>query len=371
MNILILNWRDPKHPLSGGAEISLFHNAQYWSKKGSVITWFASSYAKSVPEENMDGIRVIRRGNHYTVFFWFFLHWIQGKYHDADIIIDSFHFVPFLTALYIRDRIVIGLINEVAGDVWFDNIIFPLAFIGYKVEPFLIRLYKNKHFITGSQSASEDLQEAGISKDKISIINHGFTPLVAKGKISKEKDPTILFLGRLSKDKGIEDALLMLELLIRDDKRIKLWVVGKFENRNYEQRLKKLINVFRVKKNCVFYGYVDEKTKAELLRKVWILVHPSTKEGWGLNVIEANSVGTPSVGYNVQGLRDSIQDGKTGILVEPNAINLADGVQLLIEDKKKLKELSSAAKKWATTFSWEKSGRESYEVINRIYQKRS
>ena len=363
MNILVLNWRDPKHPLSGGAEISLFHHVSYWQKMGYNITWFASDFNRAKKEELYQGIKIIRGGNHFTVSLYFFKQWISGKFRDTDIIIDCFHFFPFFTPLYIKDKCIIGLINEVAGNVWFDNLIFPLAFIGYKIEPFVIRLYKKKSFITGSKSALEDLVKVGIDKKRITIINHGFTPLKITRSFKKEKNKTILFLGRLAKDKGIEDALLMLELLIRDSKEIQLWVVGKFESKNYEKRLKGLISEFKVKKNCTFFGYVDEEKKAELLQRAWIMAHPSAREGWGLNVIEANSVGTPVVGYNVPGLRDSIIDNKTGLLVDPDAISLADGVEKLLEDKKLLKSLSEEAKKWAKTFSWDKSGRESYAFL--------
>ena len=369
MNILILNWRDPKHPLAGGAEISLLHHARYWQKNGYNVTWFASNFKNAKKEELYDGIKIVRAGSHYTVSWNFFKQWSSGKFRNADIIVDCFHFLPFLTPLYVKNKLIIGLINEVAGNVWFDNLIFPLAFIGFKIEPYMIRLYRNNNFITGSKSAAEDLSSVGISKKKITVIDHGFTPLVVTKAISKEKNKTILFLGRLAKDKGIEDALLMLELLIRDDKNIQLWVVGKFESKNYEKRLKRLINEFKVKKNCTFFGYVDEKTKAELLQRAWIMAHPSAREGWGLNVIEANSVGTPVVGYNVQGLRDSILDNKTGILVDPDAISLADGVEKLLEDKKMLQKLSHEAKKWSKTFSWEKSGRESLEFISKCFDK--
>ena len=161
----------------------------------------------------------------------------------------------------------------------------------------------------------------------------------------------------------------MLELLIRDDNSIQLWVVGKFESKNYEKRLKRLINEFKVKKNCTFFGYVDEEKKAELLQRAWVMAHPSAREGWGLNVIEANSAGTPVVGYNVQGLRDSIIDNKTGLLVETDAISLADGVEKVLEDKKLLSKFSTEAKKWSKTFSWEKSGRESFAYINKCFEK--
>jgi glycosyltransferase involved in cell wall biosynthesis len=45
-------------------------------------------------------------------------------------------------------------------------------------------------------------------------------------------------------------------------------------------------------KGVKFFGHVNEKKKIELLRKAWILVNPSVRERWGINVIESNAYGT-------------------------------------------------------------------------------
>jgi glycosyltransferase involved in cell wall biosynthesis len=364
MNILILNWRDLKHPLAGGAEVSLTRHAQYWLSKGENVTWFSAYFDGAKEEEVIDGVRYIRRGNHYTVFLQFFLYYLRNK-PSVDTIIDCFHFVPFFTPLFVRRKKIIALIHEVAGDVWFENLFFPFALMGYLLEPFFIRLYGKNLFITVSDSTKKDLEKIGIKKKNIRLIHNGVSAFKLKGKIVKEKLPTLVFLGRLSKDKGIEDALLMVELLKREHSNLQLWIIGKFENKKYERRIKRLLDDFKVKKYCTLYGYVNEDMKGKLLKRAWLLIHPSVREGWGLNVIEANSVGTPAIGYNVQGLRDSIINGKTGLLVEPDAISLANGVEDLILDKEKLRQLSRNSIEWSKNFSWEVAVRESYKIVNK------
>ncbi len=366
MNILILNWRDPKHPLAGGAEITLLHHAKYWISKGDTVIWYASHFNGAKKYEEFEGINIVREGSHYTVLFRFFLYYLKELNSSVDIVIDCFHFVPFFTPLYVRNKKIIALIHEVAGNVWYENIFFPFAFLGYILEPFFIRLYRKFPFITVSNSTLNDLKKIGIAKKNIHVIHNGVDPLKIRKNLAKEKLPTVIFLGRVSKDKGIEDALLMLELLIRENKNLKLWIIGKFENKKYEKKVKKLLDKFKVRKNCVLYGYVDDERKGELLRKAWILVHPSAREGWGMNVIEANSVGTPAVGYNVQGLRDSIVDGITGLLVEPDAISLANAVEDLLHEKKRLRLLSKNSKKWANQFSWDVSVKKAYALLDNI-----
>ena len=55
MNILILSWRDPSHPFSGGAEISTLEHAKTWVKKGHKVVWFSSSFKDSKSDEIIEG----------------------------------------------------------------------------------------------------------------------------------------------------------------------------------------------------------------------------------------------------------------------------------------------------------------------------
>ena len=99
MNILILNWRDIKNPLAGGAEISLFEHAKYWKSKGAEILWFTSSFKGAKEKEKIDGINIIRKGSYHTVHVHAFFRYIESA-KNTDIIIDNFHFVPFFTPFY-------------------------------------------------------------------------------------------------------------------------------------------------------------------------------------------------------------------------------------------------------------------------------
>ncbi len=369
MNILILNWRDPKHPLSGGAEEVLYYYSQYWIKKGATVTWFASAFDKGKDSEVTDGIHIIRKGSHFTVAVWAFIYFLQGSFKTVDIVLDCFHFVPYFSKLYFWRKPVVALIHEVAGKIWFQNLFFPIALIGYLLEPLFLFLYRNNQIITGSQSAKEDLIKHSMKSEDITIVNHGFTKLKAK-EYSKEKSTTIIFLGRLSRDKGIEDALMAFSRLLKKDKTATLWVVGRAESKKYMKRINQMVNSLQIKKRCVFFDYVTQEKKFELLTKAWVLVHPSIKEGWGLNVIEANSVGTPAVGYDVAGLKDSIVNGKTGLLVSSNVTSLADGLSSIVSNKERHDDMSKEAIKWSRNFTWEKAGEQSFAVMKKVYDRR-
>jgi glycosyltransferase involved in cell wall biosynthesis len=106
--------------------------------------------------------------------------------------------------------------------------------------------------------------------------------------------------------------------------------------------------------------------KFELLSKTTILVNPSIREGWGLVVIEGASVGTPCVGYNVTGLKDSIRNGVTGVLCELSPEAMSQAVIKLYEDKRKYQKMITSAEKWSKNFSWTKSSNKSLNLIKKL-----
>lgn len=372
MNILILNWRDIKNPLSGGAEVSLFEHAKYWKGKGAEVLWFASCFKGAKPEEEIDGIKIIRRGSYYTVHIHALLYYLLKIRKNVEIIVDNFHFVPFFTPFYISKKKIIAFINEPAKNNWFKNIYFPINFLGFFIEPLFFIFYRSIPFITAASSIAKELRDYGISSNNIHIIHHGVSAVRLERDIDKKQPPAIIYLSQLSQDKGIEDALNAFAILSKYNKELRLWVVGKAKNKSYEREIKNLTYRLNIDDKVKFFGFVSEKKKFELLLRSLVLVHPSVREGWGLNVIEANCVGIPAVGYNVTGLKDSIIQMKTGILTENNTPEgLISSLNLLIKDKKLYKKLSKNAIEWSKNFSWSKAGEMSWRLLGDVYVKKN
>lgn len=359
MNILILNWRDPKHPFAGGAEKSVLNHAKYWAKQGADITWYAVSFDSAKNEETVDGIKIIRKGNYYTILIHFIFDVLLGKFSGFDLFIDCFHFIPFFTPLILPRKKKIALIQETGGKLWFKNIFFPVSLIGYLLEPLFFVFYRNTEFITASNSCKEDLLKFGINEKKIHIVPHGVDKLASKAK--KEVKPTVLYLGLLNKDKGFEDACEAAAILRKKIPNLQFFIAGK-EGRKGDYNW----YIGRARKFAKYFGFVTEKEKFDLYKKSWVLVHPSEKEGWGLTVIEAATQGTPTVGYNVPGLRDSIINNKTGLLVNKNPRELAQAIIALLKSKKLFDRMSSDATVWSKNFNWNTSGEESWQLIKKL-----
>jgi glycosyltransferase involved in cell wall biosynthesis len=375
LDIIIFSWRGPKHPHFGGAEIVTHEYAKAWVEAGHNVTLFTSWYAGAKSEEMIDGVRVIRRGGQalgvqMRAFFWY----LFSSHESYDLVFDHFHGLPFFTPLYIRVPTV-GFIHEVAKEVWVLNPwpkpfnLIP-AYLGTLIEPWIFKvIYRNIPFVTVSNSTKMDLMQWGMKQNMITVIPNGVVVEKISKNITKQSKKTAIFLGALAKDKGIEDAIQVFQKINTIDAGWQFWVVGKGDP-GYLSSLKKQVKEYGLEKVVTFFGYVDQKQKFELLAKAHLMINPSYREGWGLVVIEAAAMKTPTIGYRVPGLVDSVLDQKTGILVEKGAIEkLADETVLLMNNAKKYQAMSEQALRWSKNFDWKVSKDRSLELISSFVSK--
>ena len=370
MNVLVFSWRDPKHPFAGGAEQVMHEHMKGWIEGGHNVTLFSSRFDNSPTREKIDGVSIIRAGHQYLgVQIAAFFYYMQNR-ENYDFVVDQFHGIPFFTPLYIT-KPKIAVIQETAREVWFLNPLpLPLnmivGLIGFILEPLLFILYKNTKFMTGSDSAREDIARFGIPKKNISVVPHGVIVEKPKKAISKEKIKTIVFLGMLSKDKGIEDAIRVFSILDKKGK-FNFWVIGKAESNNYKKYLENLVSELKLDKKVRFWGFISQEQKFELLSVAHVLINPSKREGWGLVNIEANSVGIPVVAFNSRGLIDSVIDEYSGLICLQNTPeSMADSVYNLIVDNERYQALSGNAINWSRKFTWDNSCALSLKLINRL-----
>lgn len=331
MNVLILNWRDPKNPKSGGAEKLNMHILKPLIERGDNATWYAMAVDGLPRTEKYEGIKIIRYGNSFThLLAWPFLYW-TGRLGKPDLIIDSIHGTGYLSSIFAPSRKKIILICEVAQNIWDEMYAFPISKIGKIWEKVMFRLYSDNKFWTISQSTKDDLIKFGVKKENIEILPMGFDGVQLDKLPSKYKEPTALFVGRLAEMKGIKDAIKAIaEVNKNKNKKWKLRIVGRGEKK-YEAGLRQLVSDLSLDDYVQFLGFVDERTKFEEMAKAWVLLVPSSREGWGMIVPEANSVGTPAIGYNVPGLRDVLKKYSSNNKVIFNSSDTLSSVILKIK----------------------------------------
>jgi glycosyltransferase involved in cell wall biosynthesis len=166
--------------------------------------------------------------------------------------------------------------------------------------------------------------------------------------------------------KGIEDVMKAFFYILRELKSARLWIVGDGDKK-YVEELKETMKRYAISPKVKFFGKVNKSKKFELLRKAHILLHASVKEGWGLVIIEAASQATPSVVYNVAGLRDSVKDGKTGVVLKENSCKeMATEAVDLFKDRRRYAIFQKNALAWAKSLTWEKATRQSSDLIKKV-----
>jgi len=172
----------------------------------------------------------------------------------------------------------------------------------------------------------------------------------------KAKDPVILFVGRLKKAKKPLDALQAMAKIHEKLPKARGFIVGDgYLKDELKRQAPDYIKVL---------GRVSAKEKYSLMERAHVLLVPGIREGWGQVVIEANAFGTPCVGYDVPGLRDSIQDGKTGYLVQTgDADAMADATVKILNDRKLRVKFGKNTREWNRNFSWEKTAKDFQKII--------
>ena len=368
MNILILNWKDIRNPEVGGAEIIAFEFARRLVRDGHSVTFFARKFKNCKPEEMIDGVKIVRRGGKLTVYLQAFYYYLRLR-QKPDRVIDMVNTICWQTPLYVPHKKRLFYVNQLAKEVLFYEMIWPLSYIFYFIERLEYIFYSNTNTICYSKSTKDDLISFGINSSKIRLFSMGldhkrYTP----GK--KSKDPLFVFVARLVKMKRADLCIRAFKLVVKKYPNAKLAIIG---NGPDEKRLEDFVESEKLQKNVIFVNknnfFIDKNKgdiKVKLMQESWAHILPSVKEGWGMVVTEAAACGTPSIVTNVTGLRDSVVKNKTGLIINssPTPEELTNAIISMIENKKMRDQMSKESIKWSKNFNWDKSYLEFKKIIS-------
>lgn len=369
MKILVISWRDIKSPFAGGAEVYTYEICKRLAAKGHDITLLAPRFKNSERFEILDGIKIIRYAGKYSLYFKagnYFRKYLSNE--KFDIVIDQINTIPFFTFSFADKTKIVTIIYQLAGEFWFQEVRFPFNLFGYYFfEKACLKRYSKFPSITISNSTRHDLEKLNFKNINIVPIGINAPIVLDKQSLIKKETIKLAYLGRLAKTKKIFDILTAFEIINEQYPDTELSIMG---NGYLKERLLKYSKTLKCYSKIIFHGFLNEDEKFKILKESKILLVSGIREGWGIVVTEANSVGVPAVGYNIPGLRDSIIDGKTGILCEPNPKSMAEEVIRLISDRNLLDILSNNALENSYNFSWDKSADKLEEVLVDVCSKK-
>jgi glycosyltransferase involved in cell wall biosynthesis len=345
----MLNWRDPENPLAGGAERVTLGYLAALARRGHEVYWFANDFPGARRETTIDGIHVIRGGGRGISIFHA-RKWSRSQ-PRFDLVIDQHHGIPWFAPWWCRTHCV-AYIHEVLGPIWSAFYPWPLSAIGRAQERWTHWLYRNVTFWTACESTREQLHQHGARNVK--IIRYGVHTVALPELPPKHlSDPLLLVaVSRLAPNKRIDHAIRTVAELKLRNRPARLTIVGGGE---CEPGLRALVTRLGLEEQIRFAGNLAEAKKDELLRESHLLLHTSQREGWGLNVIEANAMGTPAAVYPVEGLIESTLDNETGVVARGETpAQLAERILDLLRSPSDYERLRVNAWNRAKEFHWNK-----------------
>lgn len=348
--LLVLNWRDPWHPEGGGSELYVQQVCRRIAASGVPVTVFAAAYPGAASREVRDGITYVRRGGHITVYLWSAWFMVSRRFGRVDRVLEVQNGMPFLARLFTR-RPVVVLVHHVHREQW--PIVTPvLARLGWFMESRVaVRVnHRRSRYVAVSAATRDELVTLGVDPRTMALAYNGMPPMPSFPRRSRAADPRLAVLSRLVPHKRIEHAIEAIAALRTEFPGIGLDVMG---SGWWQDQLVAFAHGHGVADRVVFHGHVTDQQKFEILSRAWVHVLPSIKEGWGLAIIEAASVGVPSVAYwAAGGVRESVQDGVTGLLAHSQDDLVAATRRLLTDEALRL-SLGEKAEVRTAGLTWE------------------
>lgn len=332
MRILMLSWRGPRHPLRGGAEVYTEQLLQGLAERGHAITWYSAAYEGAdvaLPDVLPPNIR-LQYGARGLAVYLSGHRWGVAHANEFDVIIDQINTFGFRMPVAIPTS-VIALIHQVADDVWDATMRWPVNVIGRTLEHLILQHYRNHPFITVSNSTLQDVRARGWAGPGVIVQN----TTEVKNRFSKSAHPTLSFVGRFNHPtKRVNHAIQILQDVRREFPRAELWIIGRGTPPPQSQW----------SAGVRYFPDVTDVERDRMVGESWICVATSVREGWGRMVTEAAAVGTPSVVYDVPGLRDAVINQETGLIVPPEPSQAAVAIRDLFRDQPKLELWAHAAR---------------------------
>jgi glycosyltransferase involved in cell wall biosynthesis len=363
-HLLAVNFRDPAHPEAGGAELHLEHVLLAALRRGWRVTWLASSFPGAAPEAEHRGLRVVRRGS-----WWNFNLLVPGilrrEFAGAerpDRIVEDINKAPCLLPWFTRTPVSV-VVPHLFGTTVYREADPLVGTYVLALESLIPRAYRDCPFVAISESTRDDLVARGVPARHVTVVHCGIDheryhpdPAVAKAAA-----PTIVFVGRLRRYKGVDWLLRSLPAVHARVPGARLEVVG---DGPHTAALRAQAARLGLEGAVEFAGYLPAAGKVERLRRAWVVVQPSPKEGWGLTVVEASACGTAVVASDAPGLRDSVRRDETGLLVRyGDEAALADALARVLAEAPLRERLARAGPAWAARFRWEECGERSVAAL--------
>lgn len=180
----------------------------------------------------------------------------------------------------------------------------------------------------------------------------------------KIKGKSLVYMGRVSYEKSIDQVIKSVAIIAKEVKDIKLLIIGDGPER---KNLIKLTEDLGLQNNVIFTGFIygDDLIKALQVSDIFLL--GSKSENMPLAVLEAMATGLPILSVSSLGMVEIVKDGQNGFLLPPdNPIEMAKATLKLLNDPKKLENFSIKSRELSFIYSLEQTAVKLLEIYKKI-----
>ena len=210
----------------------------------------------------------------------------------------------------------------------------------YRIQNFFIKkIIDDATAISAANEYEKEIFSNLNGRSKIEIIRNGVNLETLVSEIDfKEKyqinSRFILFVGRFSKSKGIENLINALNIIKNEEKFLDVRLVIMGVDFGYEQKMEELIKKFDLSENITVIKNPPREDVISAYGESEFLILPSQWELSPLVPLESFAFKKPVISTRSHGIPFTVQDDKNGILVDPeNSLQLADAIKKLLLDE--------------------------------------
>ncbi|MBF6609382.1 MAG: glycosyltransferase family 4 protein [Flavobacterium sp.] len=204
---------------------------------------------------------------------------------------------------------------QIKFNVWRRSLLYKLA----------------TQIVCNSEATKADAAENfHIPLSKLIVLPNAVEDYIDDLKSFEPDENLILYVGRLHPSKGVDVLVKAFGLIAEHYPEKKLQIIGHGSIKGELLDLVKTRNI----KNVEFLGSFKKKQVLEHFKKAYCAIVPSNSEAFGYTVIEAMSMQTCIIGANNSGIKEIIEDGRSGLLFETgNENDLADKIKSVLRDR--------------------------------------
>jgi glycosyltransferase involved in cell wall biosynthesis len=374
LRVLFLISRDIRHPSNTGGDIGLWERALYLASEGHEVAVMATSFPGAATHETIDGIKVVRMGGLLSMWWRTFIYYMTQCRNRFDVVVvEGFggSRIPRFTPLYVKEPIVTEWhqIHSALFAVQYPRVLGPALNLLERITAFV---HRNTIVMARTEDWKKAFPTIGFKSENIRVVPACIPESWLQDDRQQAKPGVqITWLGKFRRYKCPDHAIRAMAEVLRTVPTARLILAGYHDDLGYEAELRQLVDQLGLGSSIEFQFEITDEQKKSLLDSSRCLLLPSTVEGFGIVVLEANARAVPVIASSGVPV-GAVEDGRNGLRYAFGDIQeLAKAILRISTDDETYTLLSANSLEFARRFSWRRVCAQYEAVINEVVARRS